>query len=266
MWHMAAYKESIGNTANDDMNAVADSVFTVRNNHLIFTDRMNLIGVYGFGALLSRARFGNAALTRLGSNHIWPIEVSATVPDLPQMMDLRDSPLMLPKNEELTIEVTNTAAGPTETGAVLCLADPLWTMGFPSHRDRLVSRATCVIAAGTETTWTALSELTFERDLYNGVYAVVGASVVAANAIAARFRFPDQPQTYNKQFRPGCLVQDSAALAPNPAFMGGFGEWGRFHTFSPPEMQVLADAAGGTYEVRLSLLYLGEDDSLLNAG
>lgn len=265
-FHMAAYKESIDNTANSDVNAVLDEVITRRNNHLIFTEDFNALAVYGFGALLARARFANAALTQLGSNHIWPLEVSATIPDLPQLMDMRDSPMRLPKNEELTIEITNTGAGPTETGAVLLLGKPDWSMGFPPHRNRLVARATCVIAAGTETTWTALSELAFERDLLNGVYAVVGASVVAADAIAARFRFPDQPAVGGKQLRPGVLVQNATNLAPHPMFMGGLGEFGRFHTFSPPEMQVLADAAGGTYEVRLQLLYLGEDESLLGAG
>lgn len=264
-FHCAAYKESIDNTANSDMNAVLDEVLTRRNSHLIFTEPYNLLGVHAFGGVLSRARFGNAALTQKGSNHIWPLSVSATIPTLPQLMDFRDSPMRLPQNEELTIEVTNTAAGPTETGAVLLLGTPDWNMNFPAHSDRLNARATCVIAAGTETTWTALSEIAFERDLLNGVYSVVGAHVVAANAIAFRFRFPDQPAIGNKQLRPGGLVQDTAQLQPNAMFSGGLGEWGRFHTFSPPELQVLADAAGGTYEVRLQLLYLGQDKSLLTA-
>ncbi len=262
-FHLAAYKESVDNTANTDLNAVADEILTRRNSHFIFTEPVNLLAVYGFGGVISRLRFGNAALTQKGSNHIWPLEVSATIPDLPQLMDMRDAPMMLPRNEELTLEATNTAAGPTETGAVLLLGKPGWSMAWPAHSDRLVARATCVIAAGTETTWTALSEIVMERDLLNGVYAVVGASVVAADAIAARFRFPDQPSIGGKQFRPGCLVQNAANLAPHPMFFGGLGEWGRFHTFSLPEMQVLGDAAGGTYEVRLQLLYLGQDEGLL---
>lgn len=263
MFHLSAYSGSLGNTANTDVPVVADTILTSRNSHLIFTEPLNLIGVLGIGAVLSRLRFGNAALTQKGSNHIWPLEVSATIPDLPQLMDLRDFPMRLPRNEELTLEATNTAAGPTQTSGILLLADPGWSMNFPAHRDRLVARATAVVAAGSETTWTAGANLTFERDLLNGVYSVVGASVVAANALAARFIFPDQPTVGNKQFRPGCLVQDAANLQPNPMFFGGLGEWGRFHTFSPPTVEVLADAAGGTYEIRLQLLYLGEDESLL---
>jgi hypothetical protein len=261
--HLAAYSESIAQLTNTDINAAADDVLTRRNSHLIFTEQYNLLAAWAFGTSLARARFGNAALTQLGNNHIWPIDVTATVPDDPAIMDLRDAPLVLPQNEELTLEVTNTAAGPAEHGAILWLGLPEWNMNYPPFIDRLRTRATAVVVAGTETTWTALAELTFERDLLNGVYAVVGANVVAANALAFRLRFPDQPNARGKQHRPGGLVQDTAALAPWPAQFGGFGEWGRFHTFTPPEVQVFADAAGGTYEVRLDLLYLGRDEALL---
>lgn len=262
-WHVAAYNESVAAVTNDDITAVADEVLTRRNNHLIFTDPFNLLAVYGLGSLLSRLRFGNAGLTQLGNNHIWPLEVSATVPDLPQAYDLRDAPMRLPMNEDLIIEGTTTAAGPSDVNVVLLLGKPEFNMNFPPHLARLMTRATAVVTAGAESAWTALAELTFERDLLNGVYAVIGASCVAANAVAFRFRFPDQPAVGGKQLRPGGLVQDAANLQPNPMFMGGLGEWGRFHTFTPPEVQVLDDTAGGTYELRLALLYLGEDESLL---
>ena len=262
-FHFAAYGESIGNTANDDMNAALDEVITRRNSHLIFTDRFDLLAVQGIGALLGRARFGNAQLTQLGSNHIWPVEVSATQADDPAVMDFRDAPMELPQNEELTIEITNTGVGPTITSAGLWLGSPNWTQNFPAFLQRFKTRATAVVAAGTTTTWTALAEPTFERDLLNGVYAVVGANVVAANALFFRLRFPDQQPYAGKQLRPGGLVQNAANLAPWPPQMGGFGEWGRFHTFSPPEIQVYGDAAGGAYEIRYDLLYLGKDESLL---
>lgn len=263
-FHLAAYNEAVGAVTNEDINAALDEVFTRRNSHLIFTDPVNLLAVFGIGSLLSRLRFGNQGLVQKGQNHIWPLNVSATIPTLPAAYDLRDNPLRLPTNEEITIEGTTTAVGPSDVNAVLLLAWPDWSMNFPPHRDRLMTRCTAVIAAGAESAWTALSELVFERDLLNGVYAVVGVSVVAAAAIAFRMRFPDQPARFGKQLRPGGLVQETAALNPHTMFQGGLGEWGRFHTFTPPEIQVFDDTAGGTYEVRLNLLYLGEDESLLN--
>ena len=115
----------------------------------------------------------------------------------------------------------------------------------------------------TELTPSDYARMLHDRLGRNGVYAVVGCWVVAANALAFRLRFPAQPGVGGKQFRPGGLVQDAANLQPHPMFNGGLGEWGRFHTFELPQIQVLADAAGGTYEIRMALLYLGKDEMLL---
>lgn len=262
-FHVSAYSESLGNVTNNDVNAVVDDVLTVRNSHLILTEPYNVLMAWAFGSTLSRIRFGNVALTQLGSNHIWPVDISATVPDDPAIMDIRRYPLELPQDEEITLEATTSAVGPAQAGAVLWLGTPSWNANLPVGLDRFVTRATAVVAAGSETTWTALSEMTFERDLYNGTYAVVGASVVAANALAFRLRFPDVPSVGGKQLRPGGLVQDTASLNPHMTWLSGMGEWGRFHTFSPPQVQVFADAAGGTYDIFLDLVYLGKSRELV---
>ena len=262
-FHVAAYAGSIGNTANTDVNAAADGVLGVRNNHLILTNPYSVLAAMPYGAVISRARWGDAMLNRYGKNHLWPLSVSATIQSNPPVLDYRDSPLALPQNEEITIEVTNTALGPTATGCILWLGTPEWNMNFPAFQDRLKTRATATIVAATVSTWSAEADLTFEQNLLAGVYAVVGAHVVAPNALAFRFRFPDQPAVRGRQHRPGGLVQDSAATIPLHSQSGGWGEWGRFHTFNPPTIQVFGDAAGGTYEIRLDLLYLGEDETLL---
>lgn len=264
-WHVACYNEAVAQVTDSDITAAVDEVLVTRNSHIILTEPFNLMAAYAGGSLLSRLRFGNAGLTQKGSNHLWPLDVSATIGDLPQLVDRRDSPMVMPLNEEITLLGTTTGAGPSDVNAVLFFCDPMWNMGFPPHTDRLTVRATSTVTAGAEGAWTALANIDQERDLLNGVYAVVGASVVAANAVAFRLRFPDQPPSRGKQLRPGGLVQNATNLRPNPAFSGGMGEWGRFHTFSPPMLQTFDDTAGGTYEVRLDLLYIGKDQSLLNA-
>lgn len=262
--HLSAYSASLAAGPNLDTTVVADEVIGTRNNHLIFTDPYMLLACQPIGALLNRARFGNAALQRYSFNHLHPLTVSATQPTNPQVLDFREDPVVLPINEELTVELGNTGAGPTQSTVILALGTQEWNMNQPRGDAELVARATAVVTAGSETTWTALANLTFERDLLNGVYAVVGCSVVAANALAFRLRFPDQLSVRGKQHRPGWLTQDSFATQPNMLWKGAFGEWGRFHTFSPPQIQTLADAAGGTYEVRLNLIYLGESRDLVN--
>ena len=265
-FHLAAYSESLGSVTDSDVDAALDGVLVRRNNHLIFTDDYNLIAAYGSSTTLTRARFGNAALNQIGNPHIWPLDRSATISDLPAVMDFRDTPMELPKNEELTILATTDAVGPAVADVVIWLATPEWSQNLPGYRDRLITRATVVAPAGAESAWNTAAEVVMERDLYNGVYAVVGASCVAANAIAFRIRFPDQKQVRGKQHRPGGLVQNALGAEPWKAQFRGLGEWGRFHTFTLPEIQFFGDAAGGTYEVRLDLLYLGESPSLLYGG
>lgn len=264
MWrHTAVYSESLAQVTNSDVNAAADEVITRRNSHLIFTEPFNLGAVYGASSTLTRARFGNAALQQKGIPNLWPLGRSDTIESRPVLMDLMNRPMELPQNEELTIEATTDAAGPVIANFVLHLLKPSFTFNFPSFRERLLVRATSAVTAGSASAWTALADLTFERDLLNGVYAVVGAAVVAANAIAFRFRFPDVLPADGKQLRPGGLVTNAVGDYPWGPQFGGLGEWGRFHTFTPPELQVFDDTAGGTYEVRLDLLYLGPDKSRL---
>lgn len=265
-FHTAGYVESVAaSQTNLDIDAAQDDVIQRRNSHLIISEPYNLISAYIGGVGLTRARFGNVALTLRGSNHLWPIHRSATIPSRPYLYDLREEPLPLPLNEEITIEVsTDATLGPNDQNVVLWMAKPVWNMNLPIG-ERLVARATVVITAGAEASWTALNSVVMERDLYHGVYAVVGANVIAANAIAFRLFFPSQPSVENRQHRPGGLVMDAVGDLPNPFQFKGLGEWGRFHTFELPSVQTLDDTAGGTYEVRLDLVYLGDDHNLLYA-
>ncbi len=261
--HLAMYSASLGSVTDSDVTAALDTVLTRRNGHLILTEDFDLVAAYGTGTTLARARFGSAALSQIGNNHLWPLERSATITDIPAIIDYRDSPLRLPQNEEITILATTDAVGPARVEFALWLAAQGWSRTYPPHLARLKTRATVTITAGAEGAWTALAEPTFERDLLNGVYAVVNAELVAPNAVAFRLRFPDQPNVNGKQLRPGKLVTNALGDDPGRIIPNGLGEWGRFHTFSPPEVEVFGDSAGGTYELRLDLLYLGRDESLL---
>ncbi len=261
--HLIAYSASLAAGPNLDTTAAPDDVLMVRNNHFIFTNRYNLLGALPIGALINRSRFGNASLQRYSFIHLHPLNVGALPLSNPQFMDLRDTPMELPLNEEITIESGNSAAGPTQTSALLVVGTPDWSMNQPGVLARITVRATATIVAGAAGTWGALANITFERDLINGVYTVLGCSSILATGLAFRLRFNDQPSINGKQHRPGWFNQPTHTLNPHPAWKDGWGEWGRFHTFSPPQIQYFGDAAGGTAELRLVLGYLGEDDSLL---
>lgn len=264
-FHLAAYLENVAAVTNSDINAVPDDVFQVRNSHLIISEPINLIARFAMGSSLTRARFGNVALTYRGIPHFFPPIDSATVPTRPEIENLIRSPIKLPLNEEITIEATTTAAGPQDVQFPLWLARPEWQPLEPNGEEIGWVRATVVIAAGAEAAWSNPVAITLERDLYNGVYAVVGAHVIAANAVAFRMDFRTQPCVGGRKFRPGGLVMNAIGDVPSHLQGYGLGEWGRFSTFELPSIQTLDDSAGGTYEVRLRLKYLGADLSLLQA-
>ncbi|MGH9459889.1 MAG: hypothetical protein ACRD1X_01635 [Vicinamibacteria bacterium] len=268
LFHTAAYVESVAaSQTNLDIDAASDDVIQRRNSHLIFSEPFNLLAAHVTGVGLTRMRFGNVALTQRGSNHLWPIHRSATVVSRPQVYDMRDMPMILPTNEEITLEATTDAtAGPNDQNVVLWLAKPSWNMNLPQGIQQIKARATVTIVAGAEAAWSTLAAVVMERDLFNGVYAVTGCHVVAANAIAFRIFFPSQPQVEGRQLRPGGLCIDTIGDLPWQPQSMGLGEWGRFHTFELPNIQTLDDTAGGTYEVRLDLVYLGTDVRLLHGG
>jgi len=144
------------------------------------------------------------------------------------------------------------------------IAPPTWSKQLPPHIQRLTVRATAS-AAGTADSWGAFGALTLsDQDLRGGVYAVVGAQVFDAGSIAFRFNFGRAPYIQGRKLRPGGLCMEALANIPLPQQMGGQGVWGLFHTFELPTIQVFANAsAASAQEIRLDLLYLGEDENLL---
>lgn len=270
MFHLVAYGASLAAGPNLDMAASNDGILGTRNSHLICTEPFDLIAAYGIGALITRVRFNNAQLTQKFIPHVWPLDVSATVPDIPAVMDLRTRPLRMPINEEIILEASNSGAGPTQTNTFLWMAPPGFSpSNIPSGELVGHIRGTVVIAAGAENAWGTPVNVSWERDPLNGVYAVLACEIVAADALAFRIVFPDMVTSRGKQYRPGGLIQQTASLdpwLPQRGANGGLGEWGRFHTFTPPQIQLYGDAAGGTYEVRMLLMYLGADRSLVFDG
>lgn len=262
--HCSAYSKSLTTPTNADTDAVSDDVIQRRNNHLILSEPFNLIASASFGVGITRQRFGNIALTFRGQNHLWPLNGAATFPSPPRVMDRRSDPMRLPLNEEITIETTGTDIGAQTMGALLLIAKPQWSMNLPRGLERLTTRATATTTGGSATSWGNLTALTFERDLYNGVYAVVGAYAFLASAIGFRLFFPSQSPAEGRQLRPGGLAMNAATDCPWDAQHFGLGEWGRFHTFEAPSIQTFG-AAGAT-EVRLDLIYLGQDERLLLEG
>lgn len=265
MHHLSAYGASFGSVTDTDTVAAIDTVLQTRNSHLIMSENFNVAALFGTGTTLQRAKFGNIGLSFRGTNHLWPLGATATIPSRPYLMDLVDSPLVLPLNEEITILTTTNAVGPAAASYLLFLTKPTWNRNKPVGQEVLTTRATVNIGAGAAFAWTGDSPLVFERDLFNGVYAVTGATVSSANSPAFRMLFKSMVPVEGRQLRPGGLTMNAVGDFPWPRQLAGLGEWGRFYTFEPPSIQTWNDTVGGVYEVRLNLTYLGGDKGLLFA-
>lgn len=263
MFHLFAYGKNLGLVTNSPLDAVPDDVLSINNNNLVLTNRFRLGAVFGYGANLSRLRFGNVGLTQLGQSHIWPLNASATVPNTPNIDDRLNDQLILPMDEEITIEATTTSATAANHHALLWLFPSNYSFNIPGGIDRFKTYATVTITASPALRWSPLSNITFERDLYNGAYAVVGCAVFSPNAQAFRLRFVDSGEYGGRQLRPGGLCQQSVNGNMFARQFGGLGVWGRFHTFSRPQLQVYNDTTGGTYTVLFDLVYLGRGRELV---
>ena len=257
-FHLAAMAVNAGvNDANVDMPAVADTILGIRNNHFILTEQYNLLYAFVHGASLLRARFNIPTLNAIARPQIWPIERSATIPDDPKGLDLRDMPLAIPTNEEIAIEESgNLGAANEREAAFIWLGDGGWNRNQPRGQYQMIVRFTATIVVSANA-WSADVAIVFSETLRGGFYDVLGAWVVGASDLAFRLIFPRVAFQGSRQLRPGGLCQESVGNTPH-VINDEMGLWGTFHSFEQPTLQVFALTAGATaIEGRMLLSYRG---------
>lgn len=262
---------------NDDFRAASDPDFAVRNNHYIFTEDYNLAAIAVVGASVTRGRFQSSTLTAVGELAIFSANRSATVPSNPFVEMLMPSGqwLNLPKNEEIQVQVSNNLGAATEQEtAVLWVTTDDWTANLPTPAAAPFNitgkiRATFTVTP-TVNAWSGGQNIVLSAGLRNGVYAVVGGYCQGANAAAWRIIFPKFKLYNGRKMRPGGLIQNAVGDIPAFNFPYGeriWGEWGRFHTFELPTVEVFGlTASSTTYQLFLDVVYLGTDLSLLSQG
>jgi hypothetical protein len=261
-FHMLAYRAALAaGAASADIAALADSEFTTRNSHFIFTEPYNLAALYYQAASATAARFNVSSLNALARAQIWPLNASATVPADPVIMDMRDMPMPLPENEEVAVEGSNSLACMTEqTTALLWIVPPNYNRNIPRGLQTMVIAATGAVA-GVANVWSALGNLTFTENLRGGWYTLWGAQFFDAGTIAMRFIFARPFLHQGRKFRPGVISQEAVANKPLLAQMGGFGVLGKFHSFEPPQIEILANATAASAQViRLGITWHGDSE------
>jgi hypothetical protein len=259
------------NDANVDMTAATDADFSIRNGHYIFTNQFRLAKAWMIGASVLRARFQVPTWNALGEWQIFNVNRSLE-PGAGYFGDnyLLDTPPRIPINEEFQVQDSNNLGAATEIENVgLSIITDDWSPQLPQGRYTFITRATGT-TTWTLNAWSGPIAMTLTANLRGGVYAVIGAQLQADDAAFFRIVFPRYRLYGGQKLRPGWIAQNAAGNIPS--YVQGFGgqdlgEWGRFHTFELPLLDVFGTAADSTaWVLYLKLTFLGEDLSALQSG
>lgn len=248
-------------TTNGALAGVADPEFTRQGagNTYRFSEDYQLIINFALGTTITDVRLNMPTINAIARHHVRPINAAGvTVPSNPQVQDLRDYPLRLPKYEDMIWEASQSATA-TINGTVLNWIAPLdFNKNLPRGERRIVLRATAS-AAGTANVWGALASLSFAENLRSGWYAIVGCQCFDAGSLAFRLNFAKPTIVNGRKLRPGGICEEAAGNIPLALQMGGLGEWGRFHSAEPPQIEVLSNATAASAQVLdMDCVYMGD--------
>lgn len=268
MFHVLPYTAlALQQATYQNLLGIADSEFSRRgtNNNFMFSEDYSLLCAYILETAPLGCRIDMPTLNCIGRHHIHPLNAGVVVPSRPYQQDLRDYPLKLPKFEELGVQVINGTAGTEQSTVLLTIAPPTWKRNLPRGEVRLTIHGT-VTVTGIANTWSLPAGITFDENLRQGWYALVGAQAMFANLQCMRFIFA-RPYIYSgRKLRPGIIGQNAIGDFPADWQMGGLGVFGVFHTFEPPQVEILSVTAGAkTPEVFLDVVYLGEGGGAMGA-
>lgn len=247
MRHTVAYSASHDNTANADIAAVADQIMAVQNSHFVPQVDCQINWASAMSAVALRARLSSPSIRQVTQPYLIPVIDSVGPLTTDKAVDMRSNPIIARRLEELAVESTLSAAGPTRDTIVVDLADsPL----APAPA------GPCFTIRGTGTTtlvasnWT-LATITWVNNLPVGQYAVIGGIAYGATCQAFRVIFE------NQVWRPGGLGWVSEVVQADPLFrFGELGLWGTFQSNRMPNIEVLASAADTAQTIYLDLVRL----------
>jgi hypothetical protein len=247
-FHLLAWRESIAQTTENDLQPVPDQVFTIQNNHFLPSTNMAIVAAYASSANLTLARFVSPKFRQVTTPYIRPTGAALLPISRPPIMDLRANPLIANGLEELAVFATQGGGAAEVVYALAAMqrgvqtpvpAGDVWTMR---------GTGTTTVTAGA---W-SLCSITWADSLPVGNYAVVGLSAVSTTGVAARLIFN------NQQDRPGGLAFATDGLIPPIQFVqGGLGVWGTFSSTVLPNVEMLCNAADTAQEVFMDFVRIG---------
>lgn len=246
--HAVLYRSSqaIGATFAS-LSAIGFSQDVVTNNKILLQDNMELRLATLMGTGLASARIQTPLLLQTASNQLRPFNVATTWVNNPNTADFLEQPVGLRGGENIDVQTTNTDAGAQVHTALLQLGDRNYSLPVGQRLKIRATGATTVTAGA----WTRVP-LTYDDNLPNKLFAIVGMEVQSATGIIGRLDIPGQA------YKPGVPVVDSLADRMYWAqYKPVWGELGRFRNTSLPALELFATAADTSQQVWLDIVVIG---------
>jgi len=246
--HAVLYRSSqaIGATFAS-LAAIGFSQDVVTNNKILPTQDLELVAATLFGTGLSQARIQTPLIIQTGSNHLRPFATGTTPGNNPNTADFFDNPVSLRASENIDVQTSNSDAGAQTHNALLQLGDRKYSMpAGPTYNIHATGATTLTAGA-----WTRVP-LTFDDNLPNRLFSIIGMEALSATGILSRLDIPGQA------LKPG--VPTVAAIA-NRMFWRQYdlslGELGRFSNQALPALEQFATAADTTQQLWLKIKVIG---------
>lgn len=268
MFHLLGYyaANAAGATLADTP-MIADGSISQRNGHPILTEDFEMTASWVNGVSVIAAQFSDASWNAINTPQIYPVAKSLTIPTNPQVNDLRDWPIAMPKNEEIALQLSNNLGAATEAEFGLAWIRPAgqtYPLPQPAPSVGRIGRVRAlftVTGALTVGVWSTDLVMTITNLIKGGTYCLAGSNLVVANGIAHRFNFVRAPLYQGRKLFPGQLCEAAYGNVPLRQGRTWQGPMGYFDTFELPLVSILGAATTGsaTYTGFLDLIYLGQN-------
>jgi hypothetical protein len=216
--------------------AVDQAMTKGQNSGYIMPAKWRCLRAWGNGVNLTALQLYAPSLRNLAYPELYPVQVGATVPSRPPIVDFREYAPFVQQNEEVGVNASVGGAAASDNWAGLWLSDKFTPApGGPAFSIPYTATITAIKGQ-----W-VLGSIVLGVTLPAGTYAVIGMTCVAANTLFARLVFPG-----NSQWRPGCIVDNTYGNFESwPNFRyGGMGLFGSFVQTAQPQLEIFGLAAG----------------------